>query len=273
MKVSIISLISITLLFSIPIDAQKSLSISHIIKKNISYLLVNQTDSFKKKHCQLDICYPTNKKEYSTIIWFHGGGLESGSRNFPKELMNKEYAIVSVDYRLSPNVKNPAYIEDAAEAVAWVYRNIKEIGGDESKIYLAGHSAGGYLVLMLTLDKQYLGKWNIDANKIVTTFSISGQTTTHYTIRKERGLPMNIPIIDTYAPLNHIRKDVPPIILITGDKALEMPARYEENAYLYALLRDFGDKTNLYQEKGFNHNTVVGPACILIDKYICSKKE
>ncbi|MGG6550078.1 UNVERIFIED_CONTAM: carboxylesterase family protein, partial [Prevotella sp. 15_C9] len=79
------------------------------------------------------------------------------------------------------------------EAVAWTFENIEEFGGDKDKIYIAGHSAGGYLCLMLNLDKSYLAKWNIDANSLAGAFPISGQTTTHYTIRKERGLPSDTP--------------------------------------------------------------------------------
>jgi len=120
-----------------------------------------------------------------------------------------------------PASQNPAYTEDAAEAVAWTFENIEEFGGDKDKIYIAGHSAGGYLCLMLNLDKSYLAKWNIDANSLAGAFPISGQTTTHYTIRKERGLPSDTPIIDKYAPSNNVRKDASPMILITGDKELE----------------------------------------------------
>jgi hypothetical protein len=99
-------------------------------------------------------------------------------------------------------------------------------------------------------------------------FPISGQTTTHYTIRKERGLPSDTPIIDKYAPSNNVRKDASPMILITGDKELEMLARYEENAHLYALLKALGQKTTLYQMEGFDHGTVAAPACTLINSYM-----
>lgn len=120
--------------------------------------------------------------------------------------------------------------------------------------------------MMLNLDKSYLGKWGIDANRIAGTFPISGQTTTHYTIRKERGLPSDIPIIDKYAPSNNVRKDASPMILITGDKELEMLARYEENAHLYALLKALGQKVTFYEMEGFDHVSVAAPACILINR-------
>lgn len=236
------------------------------IQKDISYLHPGETDAYKQERCKLDICYPTDKKDFATLVWFHGGGLEAGEKHFPKELMKQGYAVIAVNYRLSPRATNPAYTEDAAEAVAWTFENIGKFGGSKDKIYIAGHSAGGYLCLMLNLDKSYLAKWGVDANKLAGAFPISGQTTTHYTIRKERGLPSDVPIIDKYAPSNNVRKDASPMILITGDKDLEMLARYEENAHLYALLKALGQDFTLYQMEGFDHGAVAAPACILINR-------
>lgn len=238
------------------------------IQKNISYLHPGETDAYKQERCKLDIQYPTNKKEFATLVWFHGGGLEGGEKHFPKEFLNQGYAVITVNYRLSPRAKNPAYIEDAAEAVAWIFENIERFGGSKDKIYISGHSAGGYLSLMLNLDKSYLAKWGVDANKLAGAFPISGQTTTHFTIRKERGLNPDTPIIDKYGPSNNVRKDASPMILITGDRELEMLARYEENAHLYALLKALGQEVTLYEMEGFDHGTVAAPACILINSWM-----
>lgn len=51
------------------------------------------------------------------------------------------------------SLQNPEYTEDAAAAVAWAVKHIAEYGGSPSEIYVGGHSAGGYLTLMLCLDK------------------------------------------------------------------------------------------------------------------------
>lgn len=236
--------------------------------KDLSYLHPGEKDAYKLERCKLDLYYPTHQEGFATLVWFHGGGLEGGQKHFPKEFLEQGYAVVAVNYRLSPRAQNPAYTEDAAEAVAWVFEHIAEYGGDAEKIYIAGHSAGGYLTLMLNLDKSYLGKWNIDANRIAGAFPVSGQTTTHYTIRKERGLPSDVPIIDRYAPSNNVRKDASRMVLITGDKELEMLARYEENAHLYALLKALGQPCELFQLEGFDHVTVLAPACTLINNYM-----
>lgn len=256
---------------TICLSAQNTEIIRYALKKDISYIPDSEKDEYRKDRCKLDIYYPENKKNYSTVIWFHGGGLEGGEKKIPAELKEKGIAIVAVNYRLSPKAKNPAYIEDAAESVAWAFNNIEAYGGNPKNIFLSGHSAGGYLTLMVGLDKSYLEKYSINADSIRGLIPISGQTNTHYTIRKERGLryPGTIPVIDEYAPINQARKNIPPTLLITGDKALEMTARYEENAHLYAVLEKLRNKDiELYELEGFNHANVYVPGYYLMLNWV-----
>lgn len=241
--------------------------------KDISYAPTTETDTYRLERCKLDIYYPTFKKDFATIVWFHGGGLENGEKFFPEELKAQGFAIVAVNYRLSPKATNPAYTDDAAAAVAWTFANIEQYGGSKSRIYVSGHSAGGYLTLMLCLDKRYLGKYGVNADNVAAYLPVSGQTTTHYTIRSERGLSKDLPVIDEYAPSNQSRKETAPILLITGDRTLEMTARYEENAHLQAVLKGLGNtNVKLYEMQGFDHGTVLDPACILIRNYIKNQK-
>lgn len=259
----------LALLTGMVIIATIVFSQNYALKENVSYIKENEQDSYRKERCKLDIYYPTDKTDYVTIVWFHGGGLEGGEKGIPSELKEKGVAVVAVNYRLNPIAKNPAYTEDAAESVAWVFNNISSFKGNPDKIFVSGHSAGGYLALMIGLDKSYLAKYNIDADKIKGLIPISGQTNTHYTIKKERGLPFDIPYIDEYAPIAHARKDAPPILLVTGDRNMELAARYEENAHLDAILRAVGHKdVTLYKLEGFDHGGVYAPACYLMLNWI-----
>ncbi|MDR2273817.1 MAG: alpha/beta hydrolase [Sphingobacterium sp.] len=255
--------------FFLLISSNRIFAQKYRTEENINYCKNTDTDAYKKERCKLDVYIPTDRKDFSTIVWFHGGGLEEGNKFIPLELKEKGVAVVAVNYRLSPKVKAPSYIEDAAEAVAWTFSHIASYGGDPSKIYVSGHSAGGYLALMVGLDSSYLRKYGIDANHKKGLAPISGQTNTHYTIKKERGQSMAIPQIDQYAPLSFARKNAPPILLITGDAGLELPARYEENAHLAAILKQLGHtKTALYQLQGFDHGAVYAPGCLLMLKWI-----
>jgi len=215
---------------------------------------VNQSDEYISERCVLDIYFPKNTKDYATIVWFHGGGLTGGNKAIPEALKEEGVCIVAVNYRLYPKVKSPVYIEDAAAAVAWVFNNIGDYGGDPSKIFISGHSAGGYLTMMVGMDKRWLGSNNINANRIAGLIPFSGHTITHMTVRKERGIANTQPVVDDLAPLFHVRADAPPLLLITGDRELEMLGRYEENAYMMRMMKVAGHKaTKIYELDGYGH--------------------
>ncbi|KOP39254.1 MULTISPECIES: alpha/beta hydrolase [unclassified Flavobacterium] len=225
-------------------------------KSNIQYYSseINKSDSYINERCVLDIYYPKNTKGFATIVWFHGGGLTGGNKEIPEALKNKGFAIIGVNYRLSPKAKTVKAIEDAAAAVAWAFNNISNYGGDSSLIFLSGHSAGGYLDMMIGLDKKWLQKEGIDANKIAGLIPFSGQCITHFEVRRENGIPEKQPTIDAFAPLYHVRADAPPLLLITGDRELEMLGRYEENAYMARMMKLVGHThTKLYELDGYGH--------------------
>jgi hypothetical protein len=122
---------------------------------------------------------------------------------------------------------------------------------------------------MIGLDKSYLAKHDIDADRIAGLIPFSGHTITHFTPREERGIPGTQPIIDRFAPLFHVRPDAPPLVLVTGDRNLEMLGRYEENAYLWRMmLVAKHPATELYELQGFNHGTMAGPAHSILLQHI-----
>ena len=122
---------------------------------------------------------------------------------------------------------------------------------------------------MIGLDKSYLQKYGVDANSIAALIPFSGHTITHFTVREERGINGTQVIVDELAPIFHIRKDAPPLILITGDRELEMLGRYEENAYMYRMMKVIGHENNLlYEMDGFNHGGMANPAFYILRDYI-----
>lgn len=262
-----LSLVSIFILVQTTMWAQKATP-SYKFEENIPYIVNVEADKYAQKRCRLDIYYPT-KENFTTVVWFHGGGIQAGNKHIPAKLKEKGIAVVSVNYRLSPKVKCPEYIEDAAAAVAWVFTNIEKYGGNKNKIVVSGHSAGGYLTSMIGLDKNYLKKHNVNANDIAMLVPFSGHTITHFTVRKEKGIDGKQPIIDKFAPLYHVRADAPPLVLITGDRELEMLGRYEENAYMFRMMKVAGHKeTRLYELDAFNHGAMASPAFEILLKEI-----
>src|ERR1043165_2354467 len=99
-------------------------------------------DEYARKQCQLDLYLPKDKKDFATIVWFHGGGLKGGNRNsgasFARRFTAEGFGVVLVGYRFSPKVKSPVYLEDAAASVAWTVGNIGKYKGDPNRIFLSG---------------------------------------------------------------------------------------------------------------------------------------
>lgn len=224
----------------------------------------------KPERCFAKISYPDDSLSHPVVIWFHGGGLTKGKAKIPSELKDTEYVIVSPEYRLLPDVKIDSCIDDAAKAIAWVFNNIDKYGGDKSKIFVAGHSAGGYLASMVGFDKSRLAKFNIDADSIAGIIPFSGQAITHYEWRKiDKGMSPLQPLIDENAPIYHIRPDAPPYIIISGDRELELYGRYEENAYLWRMLKLIGHPyVEIYELDGHNHSQMVHPAFLILKTHI-----
>ena len=264
---------NICLLFFVSISffAKAQNSSNYEVIKNVPYYpqSISDNDSYVKEQCVLDIYKPIGKTNAPIIVWFHGGGLTGGTKNIPKELLDYGYLIVSVEYRLSPKVRAPAYIEDAAAGTAWVFQNIAKYDGNVKQIFLSGHSAGGYLDLMIGLENKWLAKYGINTNQIAGLIPLSPQVISHFTIREENNISKYLPLIDIYAPLYHIKKETPPIVLITGDREMELLGRYEENAYFFRMMKVIENpRVQLFELQGFDHGDMVKPGIPLLMKEI-----
>ncbi|MFT5166289.1 MAG: acetyl esterase/lipase [Saprospiraceae bacterium] len=192
--------------------------------------------------------------------------MTGGNKFIPERLKEQGVAIIAVNYRLYPKIKAPVYIEDAA-AATWAFNNIEQYGGDPSLVFLSGHSAGGYLASMVGMDKRWLKDYDIDANHIAGLIPFSGHTITHFTVRAERGIEGTQPIIDDLAPLYHVRADAPPLLLITGDRELELLDRYEENAYMMRMMKVIGHQdTRIMEMDGYGHGMTEPAFPLLINE-------
>ena len=111
--------------------------------------------NYERERCKLDLYLPAGRQGFATIVWFHGGGLQNGDKGgniaigLAERFSSEGIAVASVNYRLSPQVKYPAYIEDAAAAMAFLRKQISSYGGSDKLIFVSGHSAGGYLTAMV----------------------------------------------------------------------------------------------------------------------------
>lgn len=255
-----ILLLAVALVASVALYAQE-----YKFSREINY---RTDDDYATKMCRVDIAAPEGAKDAPVIVWFHGGGLTGGKKQIPQAILKDGCVVVGVGYRFSPNVKVTQIVDDAACAVAWVFNNIEKWGGNPESIYIAGHSAGGYLVTMVGLDKSRLERYGIDANKLKGIIPFSGQAITHFEERRSRGIANTQPIVDELSPLFHVRGDAAPILILSGDREMEMLGRYEENAYMWRVFQLVGHKdATLYELDGYGHN-MCEPAYPLLMRFV-----
>ena len=99
---------------------------------------------------------PTPEAAQPLFVYFHGGGWELGSLDLPDRPLRRlardsGFAILSVDYRLTPEHPFPAGFNDCYDATAWVVEHAIELGAEPGWLVVGGDSAGGNLAAAVAL--------------------------------------------------------------------------------------------------------------------------
>jgi acetyl esterase/lipase len=128
-------------------------------KHNIRYISEQDPEFDEERHL-LDIYYPDDPVAFTDVLVFiHGGVWISGSKDVYAEwgpvLRDKGLLAVIINYRLGNKVNYQRMAMDCAAAVKWVHEHIREFGGSPERIWLCGHSAGGHLASLITLNPEY----------------------------------------------------------------------------------------------------------------------
>lgn len=123
---------------------------------------------------KLDLYRPDKPRpDGKTVIFFYGGSWDSGSKGsylfVAQALAANGYTVVIPDYRLYPEVRFPAFVEDGAQAVRWT---ADRVGTD--KLFVMGHSAGAHIALMLAVDTPYLRTAGVDRLQLAGVIGLSG---------------------------------------------------------------------------------------------------
>ena len=216
---------------------------------------------------QADVYRPSGDALRPVVVFIHGGALMMGDRKINlkpgslfEALLNAGYVIVSIDYRLAPQAKLPAIIEDLRDACGWVREKGPElfrIKPDE--LFVMGQSAGGYLTMMAGFQVQPLpralvsfwgygdiaGKWYSEPDPfylqqpLVTREEAQGSPGSKlYLYCRQQGLwpgvltghdPHVEPrAFDSFCPVRNVTRKYPPTLLIHGTKDTDVPYELSE---------------------------------------------
>lgn len=155
-KFIILFIIIIALLFVLPAIAHEEFKGIEIFK-DIPYVEIEgKNPNFNR----LDIYTPVIGENFPVIVFIHGGTWslgDKGNLNYRTIVFAEaNFVYVSINYRLSPDIKHPIHASDVAKAVTWIYKHISDYGGNPQNIFLLGHSAGGHLAALIATDEHYL---------------------------------------------------------------------------------------------------------------------
>ena len=195
------------------------------------------------------------------LVFYYGGGWAKGERqDYPfvaKAFAARGYVVVLPDYRLVPQVRFPAFLQDAAAAVRWTHDNIARYGGDPDRIVLAGHSAGAYLAVMLALDPRYLQAAGVEPRVVRAAAGLAGPYD-FFPFDKRRSIDAMGQAPDPLLtqPIHFARADAPPLFLVAGTADTEVRPRNAIN--LSARQQALGSRTTaLKQYPGLDHNDLI----------------
>ena len=220
---------------------------------------------------KLDIYAPENASGVPVLVYIHGGAWKIGNKkmvdNKPKFFTSRNWIFVSANYRLLPDGKHPANVQDVASALAWVHDNIGKYGGSADRIILCGFSAGAHLTALAGLDSTYL----INAGKSLAVIKavILLDNPVADVIEEAKGSSHDR-MIETFGPDQEMQRSASPVsqISATGVKPLFIIA-YSGGMAAYSPMsdKDFklqatmlatalekaGAKAHLFPHESLNH--------------------
>jgi acetyl esterase/lipase len=189
-----------------------------------------------------------------TLVFFYGGAWKRGNREQYRFVGHRlaEHGVLAIvaDYRTWPRAGFPAFMEDAADAVAWARVHAGEYGGDPQRLFVAGHSAGAQIAGLLGTDAHYLAGRGIKAGQLSGVIGLSG--------------PYDFKVGPTYASIfgapsqwpkaqvvNFVDGDEPPFLLVHGDA--DRTVEVHDSVELAGKLRDARVPVTLLLLPGAGH--------------------
>lgn len=216
----------------------------------------------------LDIYVPVFGQDHPVVVWVHGGGWRGGDKgqvDIKSEAFVAEgYLFASINYRLSPEVIHPTHVQDVASAIAWLYRNIADYGGNPDALFLIGHSAGAHLVALVSTDERYLNAEGLSLGSLKGIVCLDGAGYDISASMDDGPLLAMLcrqafgddPVVwEDASPITHVEagKDIPPFLLIhAGDRQ----ASREAASAFGGRLEEAGVEVSFFHASNKTHSSL-----------------
>jgi len=195
---------------------------------------------------KLDVYQPTTAGTHPVLVWVHGGGWQSGSKELyasvAQRLIPENLVVVIPGYTLYPRAKAFDQAQEIARAVAWTRENIARYGGDPDHIIIGGQSAGAHLTGLVALDESYLTALGHSPAEIAGWYGIAGPYSIPAQLEHEKTDKRNYADLlhDFFdgkanfrrgSPLFFARPNTMPILLIHGSADKTVPLSMSQDLY------------------------------------------
>ncbi|MBS0569683.1 MAG: alpha/beta hydrolase [Proteobacteria bacterium] len=205
----------------------------------------------------LDAYSPAGAHDDPVVVFFYGGSWSEGKRHWYRyvgdALANNGVVVLIPDYRKFPDVRFPAFMHDAARAVAWARAHAAEFGGDPQHIFVMGHSAGGQIAALLACDKRYLNAVGMQPRELAGMIGVAGAYAFLPFVEDEAEIfGDNAKGRYDSQPINFVDGDEPPMLLLQGTDDDEVPPDNAQAMEERAQAMDGTATLKLYPDVGHN---------------------
>ena len=170
----------------------------------------------------LDVYLPLERQKGApVVVFFYGGSWTTGDRQtyrfVGEALASRGIVAVVADYRLSPQVRYPVFLQDSALAVRWTFERLAEWGGDAGRVFVMGHSAGAYNAAMLALDARWLSGVGLLPSQLAGWVGLAGPYDFLPIGNADVQVAFDWPSTPAGSqPLVHVSRGAPPALLLAA---------------------------------------------------------
>ena len=207
----------------------------------------------------MDVYAPVGAADLPMLVFFYGGGWDSGSKDVygwaAQALAARGFVVFVPDYRVVPQVRFPSFIEDAAAATARAGELAATYGGDAGRLGVLGHSAGAHLAMMIALDRRYMAAVDRPALIRAAAGLAGPYDFLPFDVKASKAAFGRAPDPTLTQPVTFARADAPPLWL--GHGTADTVVHAEDTTILNERMQAVGGRCEAHLYPGLDHADLI----------------